>query len=290
MKPKSISTRVSLILAALGVLCLPSRGASAETVLERVNRSGKLTVGAPKSSIPFAYINEKKEWVGFSLDLVREIQGRLEKKLSKRIALELKEVTPKNRFALVENGTIDIECGSTTYTRSRDAIVDFSINFFYTGSQLLVKKGSFISSLDDLAGKRVGATEGTTNAEIIRAKQPQAELVLFPDHTQGFAALQQGRIDAYSTDGIILVGLAAKAPNPADFDVVDFFSSEPYSCVLPEDDSKWRDFVNHTFMELIESDRYFAIYDKWFGEQGVVRYPMPPAVRLYMVLFQVMPE
>ncbi|MFQ5932500.1 MAG: transporter substrate-binding domain-containing protein [Nitrospiraceae bacterium] len=290
MKQKTHRVWVSLILAAFALVILPVGTAGAETVLERISRTGKFTAGAPTVSIPFAYLNENKEWIGFSVDLIKEIHRRLERRLAKKIALELKAVTPKNRFSLVVNGTIDIECGSTTYTRSRDQTVDFSINFFYTGSQLLVKKESLISSLSDLAGKRVGATEGTTNAKIIRAKQPEAELVLFQDHTQGFLALQQGKIDAYSTDGVLLAGLAAKGPNPADFEVVDFFSSEPYSCILPENDSKWRDFVNHSFMELIENDQYFAIYEKWFGEKGVVRYPMPPLVKLYLVLFHVMPE
>jgi ABC-type amino acid transport substrate-binding protein len=289
VRQKIIGMRSVLVLGTLALVTVPVGSAGAESVLKKINRTGTLTAGTPTSAFPFAYMNEKKEWVGFSVDLIKEIQQRLEGKLGKKIHLELKGVTQQTRIPMVANGTIDIECGSTTYTQSRDETVDFSINFFYAGSQLLVRKDSFITSLAGLAGKRVGATEGTTNAEIIREKQPQATLVLFQSHDEGFQALQQKKVDAYSTDGVLLAGLAAKAANPNEFEIVDFFSKEPYSCILPEDDSKWKDFVNHTFMDLIENGKYFKLYDKWFGEKGVIHYPMPDVIKLY-ILFQVMPK
>jgi glutamate/aspartate transport system substrate-binding protein len=109
--------------------------------------------------------------------------------------------------------------------------------------------------------------------------------VIFQDHPPGFLALEQARIVAYVADGILVAGLAAKARNPKDYEVVgDFFSKDPYSCLVPENDSKWRDFVNHTFMELIESGKYFELYDKWFGERGAVPYPMSDKVRTYMIM------
>jgi ABC-type amino acid transport substrate-binding protein len=289
VRQKIIGMRSVLVLGTLALVTVPVGSAGAESVLKKINRTGTLTAGTPTSAFPFAYVNDKKEWVGFSVDLIKEIQQRLEGKLGKKINLELKAVTQQTRIPMVANGTIDIECGSTTYTQSRDETVDFSINFFYAGSQLLVRKDSFITSLAGLAGKRVGATEGTTNAEIIREKQPQATLVLFQSHDEGFQALQQKKVDAYSTDGVLLAGLAAKAANPNEFEIVDFFSKEPYSCILPEDDSKWKDFVNHTFMDLIENGKYFKLYDKWFGEKGVIHYPMPDVIKLY-ILFQVMPK
>ncbi len=262
----------------------------AETVLEKISRTGVLTAGTRGSSIPFAFINEKNEWIGFSIDLLEAIRARLEKKLARRIKLEKKEVTPATRISLVANRTIDVECGSTTYTRGRDETVDFSINFFFTGTQLLVKKGSGIKSVADVAGKRVGVAHGTTGEKNLRAAQPKADVVTFQDHPAVFLALEQGRIVAYANDGIQLAGLAAKAKNPKDYEVVgDFFSKEPYSCMVPENDSKWRDFVNHTFMELIDSGKFFELYDKWFGERGVVPYPMSEKVRNYMIM-QSMPE
>ena len=262
----------------------------AETVLEKISRTGVLIAGTRGTTIPFAFINEKNEWIGFSIDLLEAIRARLEKKLAKRIKLEKKEVTPATRIQLVANRTIDVECGSTTYTRARDETVDFSINFFFTGAQLLVKKGSGIKGVADVAGKRVGAIPGTTNEKALRASQPRAEVVTFRDHGAGFLALEQGRIVAFAENGILLAGLVAKARNPKDYEVVgDFFSKDPYSCMVPENDSKWRDFVNHTFMELIDNGKYFELYDKWLGVRGVVPYPMSEQVRNYMIM-QSMPE
>ena len=262
----------------------------AETVLERIGRTGVLTAGTRGISIPFAFINEKNELIGFSIDLLEAIRARLEKKLGKPIKLEKKEIDLATRIRLVANRSIDVECSSITYTRGRDETVDFSINFFFTGTQLLAKKGSGIKGVADVAGKRVGVYPGTTNEKALRASQPKVEVVTFQDNGAGFLALEQGRIVAYAQDGILLAGLAAKARNPKDYEVVgDFFSKDPYSCMVPENDSKWRDFVNHTFMELIDSGKFFALYDKWFGERGVVPYPMSDRVRSYM-LMQSMPE
>jgi len=177
-----------------------------------------------------------------------------------------------------------------TYTRERDGTVDFSINFFFTGTQLLVKKGSGIKSVADVAGKRVGAAHASTGEKNLRASQPKAEVVIFRDHPAGLLALEEGRIVAYVSDGILLTGLTAKAKNPKDYELLsDFLAKDPYSCSVPENDSKWRDFVNHTFMEFIDNGKYFELYEKWFGERGVVPYPMSEKVRNYMIM-QSMPE
>jgi len=191
----------------------------AETVLEKISRTGVLAAGTRATSIPFAFINEKNEWIGFSIDLLEAIRARLEKKLAKRIRLEKKEITPATGIPLVANRTIDVECGSMTYTRARDKTVDFSINFFFTGTQLLVKKGSGIKTLADVAGKRVGAAQASTGEKNLRASQPKADVVLFPDHPAGLLALEQARIVAYVSDGILLAGLIAKAKNPKDYEV-----------------------------------------------------------------------
>ncbi len=166
----------------------------AETVLEKVKRTGVLTAGTRAASIPFAFINEKNEWIGFSIDLLEAIRARLEKKLGKPIKLEKKEIDPATRITLVANRSIDVECGSTTYTRGRDETVDFSINFFFTGTRLLVKKGSGIKGVADVAGKRVGVIPGTTNEKALRASQPKVDVVTFQDQGAGFLALEQGRI------------------------------------------------------------------------------------------------
>ena len=280
---------VAVWLAAVLLLGM-APPALAETILEKIRRTGVLTAGTRATNIPLAFINEKNEWIGFSIDLLEAIRARLEKKLGKPIKLEKKEIDPENRVRLVANRTIDIECGSTTYTRGRDETVDFSINFFFTGDQLLVKKGSGIKGVADVAVKRVGVLRGGTGENGLRAAQPKADVVPFQDNAAVFLALEQGRIVAYANDGIILAGLAAGANNPRDYEVVgSFFSKEPYACMVPENDSKWRDFVNHTFMELIDNGKFFELYDKWLGARGVVPYPMSDKVRNYMIM-QSMPE
>jgi ABC-type amino acid transport substrate-binding protein len=275
----------------LGACCCSGATAPvlAETVLEKISRTSVLTAGTRGSSIPFAFINEKNEWIGFSIDLLEPIRARLEKKLASASSSKRRK-SPATASRWWLNRTIDVECGSTTFTRGRDDIVDFSINFFFTGGQLLVKKGSGIKGLADVAGKRVGVLNGTTAEKASRAAQPKADVVTFQDNAAVFLALEQGRIVAYANDGILLAGLAAKAKNPKDFEVVGaFFSKEPYSCMVPENDSKWRDFVNHTIMELIDNGKFFVLYDKWFGEHGLIPYPMSDRVRNYMIM-QSMPE
>src|SRR5262249_44066349 len=195
----------------------------AETVLEKIGRTGVLTAGTRGTTIPFAFINEKNEWIGFSIDLLEAIRARLEKKLGKRIKLDKKEVLPTNRVQLVANRTLDVECSSTTYTRGRDGTVDFSINFFFTGAQLLVKKGSGIKSLADVAGKQVGAQQGTTTETALRATRPKVDVVTFQDIAAAFLALEQEKIVAWAQDGILLAGLVAKARNPKDYEVVGNF-------------------------------------------------------------------
>ena len=183
----------------------------AETVLEKISRTGVLTAGTRGNTIPFSFINEKNEWIGFSIDLLEAIRARLEKKLGKPIKLEKKEINPQNRVQLVADRTLDVECGVTTYTRARDETIDFSINFFFTGTQLLVKKGSGIKSLADVAGKRVGAIRATTGEQALRAAQPKAHVVTFQDVPAAFLALEEGRVVAYAHDGILLAGVAARA-------------------------------------------------------------------------------
>ncbi|MFQ5829373.1 MAG: amino acid ABC transporter substrate-binding protein [Candidatus Methylomirabilia bacterium] len=289
MRHRSI-VAVASVLGIFGILLAGVPNAGAETRLEKIKRTGVLTAGTRTASIPFAYIDKDNEWKGFSIDLLGEMRARLEKKLGKPIKLDKKEVNPKTRIAMVANHTIDIECGSTTFNRRRDGTVDFTINFFFTGSQLLVKKGSAIKSTDDLAGKRAGATQGTTNEKALRRVQPKAIMVTFQDHAAGFLALEQGKIVSYVTDGILLAGLAAKSRTPDAYEVVGpLFSKDPYSCIVPENDSDWRDFANHTLMELIDSGKFFTMYEKWFGPQGVVPYPMSPEVKTYLTM-QSMPR
>src|SRR3972149_6213393 len=213
--------RLLSLLVALAVMLASVAAAAAETTLEKIARTGTLTIGTRTGSPPFAYVNKQNEWVGFSIDLVEQIiTPAVSRRGGKPVKLEKKESTPAPRIPLLSSGAVDLIAGTMTDTRPRRDSVDFSLTFFATGAQLLVKKGSPIRGVKDIAGKRIGAQQGSTNERIIREKYPQAQLVVFPDQPAAFTALAQGKLDAYTNDGIQLAGLKAKAPNPGGWGVV----------------------------------------------------------------------
>lgn len=282
-----------LLAVVLGLaLALPlASPAFAETTLEKIGRTGVLTIGTRTGSPPFAFINKSNEWVGFSIDLVEQaILPELSKKLGKPIKLEKKESTPPTRIPLLASNAVDLIAGTMTDTRSRRESVDFSLTFFVTGAQFLVKKGSPIKGIETIGGKRIAAQQGSTNERIIRERVPTAQLRVFPDQPAAFQALAQGQVDAYTNDGIQLAGLIAKAPNPAEWQIVgDFYSYEPYGMAMRKNESDFRNVVNNGLMEAIESGLYFKLYDKWFGPKGDVPYPLTPEAKRFMIL-QVVPK
>jgi polar amino acid transport system substrate-binding protein len=281
----------SVVALALLTSTVTPALAQAQGTLERINQTGTLIIGTRTGSPPFAYVNAKNEWVGFSIDLVEElVKPAIEKKLNKTIKVEKKESTPPTRIPLLTSNAVDLIAGTMTDTRARRDSVDFSITFFVTGAQFLVKKGSKIRGTKDIDGKRIAAQQGSTNARIIREKAPKAQLREFPDQPAAFQALLQGQVDAYTNDGIQLAGLKAKAANPAQWEIVgEFFSYEPYGMAMRKNDADFRNVVNNGLMDGIESGKYFEIYDKWFGPKGELPYPMSAGVRTFM-LYQAVPK
>ena len=278
-------------LLALAVMLAGLVSAEAETTPEKISRTGVLTIGTRTGSPPFAFINKQNEWVGFSIDLVEQaIVPLVANKLGKPIKVEKKESTPQTRIPLLTSNAVDLIAGTMTDTRSRRESVDFSLTFFATGAQFLVKKGIRIKEIQDIAGKRVAAQQGSTNARIIRERVPKAVLREFPDQPTAFQALAQGQVDVYTNDGIQLAGLKAKAPNPAQWQIVgDFYSYEPYGMAMRKNESDFRHLVNVGLMEAIESGKYFELYDKWFGPKGEVPYPLTPENRRFLQM-QVVPK
>jgi len=279
---------MALALLAAGVT--PAL-AQQKSTLDKIGETGTLTIGTRTGSPPFGYVNAKNEWVGFSIDLVDElIKPALEKKLGKAIKVEKKESTPPTRIPLLSSGAVDLVAETMTDTRTRRDSVDFTLTYFVTGAQFLVKKGSPIKGIKNIDGKRIAAQQGSTNARIIREKAPKAVLREFPDQPAAFQALVQGQVDAYTNDGIQLAGLKAKSPNPAQWDIVgDFYSYEPYGMAMRKGDADFRNVVNAGLMEGIESGKFFEIYERWFGPKGELPYPMSPQVRSFMLL-QVVPK
>jgi ABC-type amino acid transport substrate-binding protein len=272
------------------VVALAAMPAAAETTLEKIKRTGVFAVGTRTTSPPFAYLDKQNEWVGFSIDLAKLVHKALERKLNRSIKLELKESTPATRIPMLTSGAVELIAETMTDTRARRESVDFSLTFFVTGAQFLVRDGSSIRGIQDIAGKRVGAQQGATNERIIRERVPQAKLVVFPDQAAAFTALRQDRIDTYTNDGIQLAGLKAKAPFPEVWKIVgDLYSYEPYAMAMRKNDSDFRAVVNRTLMEAIEGGEYFRLYDKWFGPKSEVPYSMSDKARSFLMM-QVVPK
>jgi len=256
----------------------------AEPTLEKIERSGALTIGTRTGSPPFAYIDKNNQWVGFSIDLVEKaIVPALIKKLGKPIKLEKKESTPQTRIPLLTSNAVDLVAETMTDTQSRRETVDFSLTYFVTGAQFLVKKGSPIKGIQSIAGKRIAAQQGSTNARIIRERVRSARLLEFPDQPAAFQALAQGQVQAYTNDGIQLAGLKAKAPRPDEWAVVgEYYSYEPYGMAMRKNDSDFRQVVNVALMDAIESGTYFELYEKWFGAKGEVPYPLAADTKRFL--------
>ncbi len=262
-----------------------------ETTLEKIDRTGTLTIGTRTGSPPFAFINKNNQWVGFSIDLVEQaILPVISRKLGKPIKLEMKETTPQTRIPLLASKALDLVAETMTDTRPRRESVDFSLTFFVTGAQFLVKKTSPIKGIESIAGRRIAAQQGSTNAKIVRERVPTAQLREFPDQPASFQALIQGQVDAYTNDGVQLAGVRAKAPKPDDWKIVgDFYSYEPYGMAMRKNESDFRDLVNDGLMSAIESGKYFELYDKWFGPKGEAPYPLAAESRRFL-LMQVVPK
>lgn len=263
---------------------------AAEPTLEKIKRTGVFTVGTRTGSPPFGYINKKNEWVGFSIDLAQLVRKNIEKKLGQPVKFELKESTPATRIPLLSSMAVDLIAGTMTDTRARRENVDFSLTFFVTGAQFMVKKRSPIRGVKDIVGKRIGTQQGSTNERTLRERNPQAVLIVFQDQPSAFTALTQGKLDAYTNDGIQLWGLKYKAPNPDDWEVVgEWYTYEPYGMAMRKNDSDFRQVVNVALMDAIEGGEYFKLYNKWFGPESETPYPLSPEAKTFLMM-EVVPK
>jgi ABC-type amino acid transport substrate-binding protein len=262
-----------------------ARSTLTETTLEKIKRTGVLVIGTRTSSPPFAYINRDNEWVGFSIDLVEQgVLPAVSSAVEKPIKLEKKESTPITRVTLLRSGNIDLVAGTMTDAPQRRADVDFSLPFFLTGGQFLVKKGSPIKGINDIAGKRIAALQRSTYIRIIHEQVPKAILLEFPDQPDAIRALVKGQVDAYTNDGVQLYGLKRKMPDLRAYEVVGRpYTKEPYAMATRKGDTVFRETVDMGLRNLLESGKYFEIYEKWMGANSETPYPMTPETRDYLL-------
>lgn len=247
----------------------------AHTVLEKVAKTGVLTAGTSKDAFPFAYRDEKGQLTGYSVDMLKLIDKQLEQELRRPITLKLVAVDPEDRILDLLTNKVDIVCDASSFTWEREKDVDFSVSYGFTGTRLLVKHGSSLWGPETLVGKRIGVLPKTTNEQSIRRTQPKAQIVLVNDRAAGYKALQEGKIDAFASDGILLEGWLQTTSNADKFDILGYpYSNEGIACMFPENNSTFRDTVNYALIRFMQGfltgkQPNVAIFDRWFGSRGV---------------------
>lgn len=264
-------------LFAAGLLSLAAIPAQAQELtgtLKKIADSGEIVVGHRESSVPFAYLDENQKPIGYSIDICMKIVEALGKTVGKELNVRFVPVNPQTRIPLLANGTINLECGSTTNNLTRQQQVSYLPTTFITGTKLLVKKDAGISSIDDMEGKTIALAQGTTNERAIKAyiesKGMKVDILPVKDHAEGFLALETDRVDAYSTDHILLFGLISKAKSPDDYSVVgDFLSFDPYAIMVPRNEADYELEATKAVAALFRSGEIEKIYSKWFDPLGV---------------------
>lgn len=262
MKNKaSISVLITLVL-----FCLFPRFVLAETVLEKIKRTGELNAGVRKDAIPFGYVNKQGKWTGYSVDLIRLIHKKLEKELNQPIKLNLREATIDSRFRIIQRGDVDIVCGATTITQTRLTRVDFSVPFFMTGAQFLVKlqdapNFNYNGNLTDIS---IAFLPGTTTQEIIPQIYPLANWKDIRSREEGVRKLKQNEVKAVVSDGILLLGeIVQQGGNIGDFVLLPSqpITTELYGCILPQENSEFKQLVNLTIL----SPENRILQKEWFS-------------------------
>ncbi|MFE1571427.1 amino acid ABC transporter substrate-binding protein [Comamonas odontotermitis] len=263
----------SLVCAAAAIACLPAAHAD---VLAKAKESGEITFAYRESSVPFSYLAGGQNAIGFSVDISNAVADVVRKEIGKPdLKVKWQPVTSANRIPLIQNGTVALECGSTTNNSARNKDVDFAINYFYTGTRVAVKKSAGIKNWADLKGKTLAITTGTTNLPVVRKYSADQKLdiniTLAKDHADGFLLMENDRASGFAMDDILLFGLKANSKDPAAYEVVaDALQVEPYACMLPKGDAAFKKIVDGVIGGMMKSGEFTKLYDKWFMQ------PIPP--------------
>ena len=271
-----------LIAAVFALTATDGYAAELYGTLKKIKDSGQIAMGHREASVPFAYMGPDGKPVGYTVELCYRVIDRIKKTLKMpNLKVKLVPVTSQTRIPLLANGTIDIECGSTTKNLTRSKQISYLAVTFITGTKLAVKKGSSIKEIEDLDGKVVALSLGTTNEKAIKriakAKGLKIKYHMVKDHPQGWLALETDRVDAYATDHSLLAGLITSSKNPSNYKIVGrFLSYDPYSIMIRRDDSAMRLLGNSVLADLMRSGEILKIYDKWFTK----KIPGKPSVEL----------
>lgn len=277
MKLHSTSTSLAAALAIfLSTASLTPALAQEASTLKKIKDTGSITLGHRESSIPFSYYDDKQQVIGYSHELMLKVVDAIKGELKlDKLNTRLMPVTSANRITLLQNGTVDIECGSTTNNLERQKQASFSTTIFVIGTRLLTKKTSGINDFTDLAGKNVVTTAGTTSERLIRKMNEEKKMgmnvISAKDHGEAFLTLETGRAVAFMMDDALLYGEMAKAKKPGDWTVVGTAQSEEaYGCMLRKGDTEFKKVVDAALTKAMTSGEAEKIYNKWFLN------PIPP--------------
>jgi glutamate/aspartate transport system substrate-binding protein len=265
--------RIFVLLAALAV-ALPA--VAQEGTLKKIKDSGAITIGHRDASVPFSYYDDKQRPVGYSMDLCMKVVDAVKSELKMpNLKVNYQLVTSANRIPLMANGTIDLECGSTTNNLARQEQVGFATTHFVTANRFVSKRAAKISKLADLKGKTVVSTAGTTNikqiTEINAAQNLGMNIISANGHPEAFQMVETGRAVAFVMDDILLYSLVSQSRSPKDYVISsEALSVEPYGIMLRKDDAAFKKVVNGAINNLYKSGEINKIYDKWFTK------PIPP--------------
>ena len=265
------------ILAAATLALLAAGGAQAADTLAKIKAAGSATMGVRESSGALSYTLGDGKYAGYHVEICQRVLADVQKKLGlAKLDVKYQPVTSQNRIPLVQNGTVDIECGSTTNNATRQKDVAFAVTTYVEEVRIAVKANSGITSIGQLNGRKVATTTGTTSVQTLRKNERATgvnfEEVFGKDHADSFLLVESGRADAFVMDGQILAGLISKSKAPADYKIVgEVLSVEPIAIMIRKDDPAFKKAVDGTLEGMMKSGEIAKVYDKWFLQ------PIPPA-------------
>ncbi len=275
MYAKRFVGMLAVCTAVCSAVAVPAMAAE-EGTLKKIKDSGVISLGHRESSIPFSYYDDKQRVVGYSYEIQMKVVDAVKKNLKlAKLDTKMVPVTSQNRISLVQNGTVDLECGSTTNNTERQKQVAFSNSIFIIGTRLMTKINSGIKDFPDLVGKNVVTTAGTTSERLLRKmnedKKMNMNIISAKDHGESFLTLESGRAVAFMMDDALLYGERAKAKKADDWTIVGTAQSkEAYGCMLRKDDPQFKALVDDVIAKFQKSPDATKLYKKWFES------PVPP--------------
>ena len=270
------NSKLTLALVLCAFAAAPAAAQELTGTLKKIKDSGTITIGHRDSSIPFSYYDDKQQVVGYAMDICMKVVDAVKAELKMpNLKVALNPVTSATRIPLMANGTIDLECGSTTNNLDRQKQVGFTNTYFVTANRYIAKKASNIKTLADLKGKTVVSTSGTTNLKWLTEENGKQNLgmniLTAKDHAEAFLMVETDRATAFFMDDILLASLAASAKSPGDYAIgTEAYSIEPYGAMIPKDDAAFRKVADGATAALYKSGQINALYEKCFQK------PIPP--------------